>query len=108
MAKNTEVYELVKEKIEKKFTVPARVEDKVWNEIEYDPSGIVLSERRPHFQKPEIITKLPIFKIKYDSQKKTWSVYWMPSDSKWHRLESRVKLDDILEYIDENGEYFWG
>lgn len=108
MIKNTKVYELVKEKIEKKFAVPEHVRDKVWNEVEYDQGGFILLERRPHFQDSKIITKLPIFKIKYHSKKKNWSVYWMPSDGKWHYLKSYVSLDNILKYINENSQYFWG
>ena len=108
MVKNTEIYELVKDRIAEKFEVPERVRDEVWNEISYDQSGLVLSERRPHFQRPEIITKHPIFKIKYNSQKKDWSVYWMPSDGKWHIIKTYSKLDKILKYIEEHGEYFWG
>lgn len=88
--------------------MPDHVKDKVWNEIEYDQNGLVLYERRPHFQNPKIITKLPIFKIKYHSKKKDWSVYWMPSDGKWYSLKSYKRLDDILKYIDNHGEYFWG
>jgi len=108
MTKNTEIYELVKEKIERRFMVPERVKDQVWHEIEYNKSGLVLSERRPHFQNPEIITKSPIFKLKYNSHSKEWSAYWMPSDMKWHRLETYSSLDKILDYIDKNAEYFWG
>lgn len=109
MVKNTKIYELVKEKIEKKFAVPDRVRDKIWNEIEYDQSGLVLSERRPHFQNPEIITKSPIFKIKYRSKHKDWSVYWMPSDGRWHFLKTYKDLNKILQYIDDDTDgCFWG
>jgi len=106
--KNTEIYELVKERLEKEFKVPDRVRDKVWNDIEYDSSGIILYERRPHFQRADIVTKSAIFKLKYHSENKDWSIFWMPSDMKWHKLATRKKIDGVIKYINKNKEYFWG
>lgn len=106
--KNTEIYELVKKRLEKEFEVPDEIRDKVWNEVDYDTSGIMLYERRPHWQKPEVITKSPIFKLKYHSDKKTRSVYWMPRDLKWHKLVEYKNIDSAFKYINEHKEYFWG
>ena len=106
--KNTEIYKLVKERLEKEFEVPERVRDQLWNEVEYDQSGIVLYERRPHFQKPEVVTKSPIFKLKYHSADKTWSVFWMRADLKWYKLAEYKKIDSAIKYINEHKEYFWG
>ena len=106
--KNTEIYELVKERLEKQFEVPDHIRDKLWNEIGYDSSGIILYERRPHFQNPDIITKSPIFKLKYHSKTKYWSVFWMPSDMKWHKLIEYKKIDSAIKYINMHKEYFWG
>lgn len=108
MVKNTEIYELIKEKIEKKFVVPNNIKDKVWHEIEIDKNGLILNERRPHFRNPKIITKLPIFKLKYNLQNKTWTVFWMRANGKWNSLKTYKQLNKILDFIENNGEYFWG
>ena len=72
---NTEIYELVKKRLEKEFEVTERVGDRVWNDVEYDASGIILYERRPHFQRTDIITKSAIFKLKYHSENKDWNIF---------------------------------
>lgn len=106
--KNIEIYALVQERLEKEFAIPDKIRDKIWNEVEYDSSGIILYERRPHFQKPELVTKSPIFKLKYHSENKNWIIFWMPSDLKWHKLVERKTIDNIIKYINGNKEYFWG
>lgn len=52
MTNVTDVYQLVKEVLEKEFVVPDFVKDKVWNEIEFNKDGLILSEA----------TSLPKFK----------------------------------------------
>jgi hypothetical protein len=41
-------------------------------------------EVRPAYKRPGEWTKMGVAKFKYDRTKKTWKLYWMRQDMKWH------------------------
>jgi len=73
--------------------------------------SIFIFEIRPHFQTGKIMN-LDVAKTTYVKSEKTWKVYWMRQDLKWHRYEpapSVDKLEDWIKTIEEDEHCcFWG
>lgn len=73
---------------------------------------VELFELRSTFMEPERKVKEPIAKATYVKSYKSWKIYWMPSDMKWHRYEpqpSVTSLEDFLQLLIEDKHCcFWG
>lgn len=107
-SKTIQIYGLAKKQLEVAFVVPDRVKDKLWFDYDIDASGIILNEIRPCFNNQKDTTKSPIFKLKNHAGLESWNIFWMPSDSKWHKLTERKTIAGVIKYIKENNECFWG
>ncbi|SDP07433.1 DUF3024 domain-containing protein [Desulforhopalus singaporensis] len=67
---------------------------------------------RPRWDKPEKTMEELVAKATYVKSRKTWKLFWMRADLKWHSyppLAETKHLEDVLREIDDdpNG-CFWG
>ncbi|MEN8199711.1 MAG: DUF3024 domain-containing protein [Thermodesulfobacteriota bacterium] len=74
--------------------------------------SFVIYEIRPQWDDPNKIIKEPIAKGTYVKSRKTWKLFWMRADLKWHSYppfpESK-SLEKILNVIDQDSNAcFWG
>ena len=74
--------------------------------------GFEIFEIRPRFDKPSERIEIPLAKATYVKAKKTWKLYWMRADSKWHRYDpfpESESIEEILETIKKDAHCcFWG
>jgi hypothetical protein len=64
-----------------------------------------LFEIRPVWNNPNEVNQSPFAKIKYDSAKSIWKLYWMRASLKWNLYEpfsSSPKLQELLLIIKED------
>ncbi|MFZ2266478.1 MAG: DUF3024 domain-containing protein [Azonexus sp.] len=93
--------------------IPAEIRDRVRLEFEVAGDMLTLIESRPHFRTPEIWTRLPVARFRYNPGSETWSLdcphlgnpeLWRPYPAKpQHDLGQLIKLLDE----DDSGA-FWG
>lgn len=98
------------EKIEKKFTVPDHVLDKIRNVVEKEGNSYILYETRPVWNdnaKPW--TKHGVAKITHVKTRGYWKLYWMRASGKWEIYSERKSFSSILGQIEEDKHRcFWG
>jgi hypothetical protein len=74
--------------------------------------SIVLFESRPHWQDKTQRLESEIAKITYVKTQKTWKLYWMRQDLKWHGYEPLPQaktLEDLLaEVVNDPYGCFFG
>lgn len=63
--------------------------------------SIELFELRPAFRRPAEIIEHPIAKATYVKSTKTWKIYWMRADLKWHRYDPKATVSNVEEFIAE-------
>ena len=71
--------------------VPAHVQDRIRLDVDTVGNSITIWECRPPWR-PEYgpeWTRMGIARFRYSPSQKSWTVYWMRSDLKFHRYESR-------------------
>lgn len=59
---------------------------------EFETNSVVLIEQKPSFLNPNEWTGRRIAKFRYSEARKNWSLYWMESSGRWHRV-----LDVVAE-----------
>jgi len=62
---------------------------------EVETNSILLIEQRPGFMKPEELTSKPIAKFRYSQARDTWTLYWVDTSERWHRVTSVPAAKDI-------------
>ena len=77
-----------------------------------DKQDVIISEKRPAYQRPKEYIETPAAKLKYIKSKKEWRLLWMRGDLKWHSYNPKknsVNLKDLVAEIrtDPYG-CFWG
>ncbi len=77
-----------------------------------DKQDVIISEKRPAYQRPKEYIETPAAKLKYIKSKKEWRLFWMRGDLKWHSYNPKknsVKLKDLVAEI-RSDPYgcFWG
>jgi hypothetical protein len=94
--------------------VPAEVQDQVRLEVETVGSSITIWECRPPWR-PEYgpeWTRRGIARFRYSPSEKSWTVYWMRSDLKFHRYTLVGPQSGIGPLLDEVARdphaCFWG
>jgi Txe/YoeB family toxin of Txe-Axe toxin-antitoxin module len=90
---------------------PEQFKDKLRLVYEVKGHDVTVYEERPHWDRPQEWSRLPVAKFKYSRKDNIWKLYWMRRDLKWHlykmsrptkRLESLVKEVDS----DPHGAFF--
>lgn len=61
--------------------------------------SVELFEVRPAFRKPGEIVENSIAKATYVKSRKSWKIYWMRADLKWHRYEPHPTASTIEEFL---------
>lgn len=91
---------------------PEHIRDKL--DIGYRIEGLSFEifELRPRWMQPGITQEFPVAKATYVKSSGLWKLYWMRSDSKWHRYDldpGSESLQDVLREIEEDPYCcFWG
>jgi len=73
---------------------------------------VIISEKRPAYQRPKKYIETPAAKLKYIRSKNEWRLFWMRGDLKWYAYNPKnnsVKLKDLVAEI-RSDPYacFWG
>jgi len=94
--------------------VPPSVQDKIRIEVETAGSSVTIWECRPPWR-PEYgpeWTRMGIARFKYSPSQKSWTVYWMRSDLKFHRyepMEPQPGIGPLLDVVARDPDAcFWG
>lgn len=92
---------------------PPAIRDQVkWTfKVDPDKQSVELFEVRPHFASPGKISEMPSAKARYVKKSKSWKVYWMRRDLKWHIYPDYPEVATIEEFLkvvkeDEYGCFF--
>jgi Protein of unknown function (DUF3024) len=92
--------------------VPPHLKDQIRHTFGFRGNSLTLFERRPHFQKKSVWTKLSVAQFRYSIDDRTWTLYWADRNSRWHvydRIPPASKLDDLLDEVDDDPTcIFWG
>jgi hypothetical protein len=94
--------------------VPAEVQDQVRLEVETAGNAITIWECRPPWR-PEYgpeWTRKGIARFRYSPSAKSWTVYWMRSDLKFHRytlVDPQSGIGPLLDEVARDPHAcFWG
>lgn len=66
---------------------PAHIRAELDLECRIDGATVEVVEIRPQWDKPDQKIERPIAKATYVKSKAHWRVFWLRSDSKWHRYD---------------------
>ncbi len=56
--------------------IPAHVKDQIKLDFEIRGNNVTMFENRKSYHNESIWTKMKIAQFRYDTDKKTWSLYW--------------------------------
>lgn len=88
----------------------SRQEVKIYFKIRGD--AVTLYESRPYHLDPSVWKERPVARFLFDHESKTWSLYCVDKNSKWHpypEAEPNLNFDDLLKAIDgDTTGIFWG
>jgi len=77
-----------------------------------DKQDVIISEKRPAYQRPKEYIETPAAKLKYIKSKKEWRLLWMRGDLKWHSYNPKKNSANLKDLVDEirSDPYgcFWG
>jgi len=77
-----------------------------------DGAAIVLFESRPRFLEPDEWGEGPVAKFRHIKSRRTWQLFCMHRDLKWHRYEILPEAESLAELVDEvrrdPSGIFWG
>lgn len=88
-----------------KIRPPAAIRKELDYGYRIDNQSVFLLEYRPNWQDPNDIIESYIAKATYVKSTKTWKIYWLRQDFKWHKYDpvAEVKqLSEFLKVIDED------
>ena len=95
-----------------KIRPPEEIRDQVDITYKIEDQSVIIFEQRPHWNKPGEIIESLIAKTTYVKTQKTWKVFWMQSDFKWHAYKPNPVVKTIKEFVDlvdeDKHSCFWG
>ena len=94
------INEVLRRRIETYF--PSPDPEKLLNSVIACRGGYILQEVRPHWEKPEVVTKRPYAKLIFSGVTGMWKVYWHRANGDWNLLAEFKDLDHALDYIKTN------
>jgi hypothetical protein len=88
------------------------VADQLRYSFQFDANAVLLQAQRPGFMNPETWSTVPVAKLRYSEARGTWSLYWVDTNGRWHRLSNVPMAADIrtlLQAIEaDDAGVFWG
>ncbi|AGW12405.1 DUF3024 domain-containing protein [Megalodesulfovibrio gigas] len=80
---------------------PAHIRDQLrWGfRVDQAKQTIELFEVRPHFMYNDLEIEHGVAKARYVKSSKTWKVYWMRSDLKWHQYDIVSEVRTVEEFL---------
>ncbi len=110
--------ELVRRRCERELTklydarVPVVVRHKIELEYSFRGNDVVLFERRPPWRGEGEWSKSKVARFKYEPESKTWSLYCVDRNGRWHLYEGfeQVKVfEELVSEVDSDPTaIFWG
>lgn len=84
---------------------PAHIRAKLDIDYKITDQSLELLEVRPRWDNPNEIMRSSFAKCTFVKKTKTWKVYWMRQDLKWHSYEPTPEvptLEDFLKIVSED------
>ena len=92
--------------------VPPHVRNQVRLKFSFDGDSVSLFEERPYFQDPSKWTSTPIAQFRFNTEDKTWTVYYADRNSKWNlfeRAKPARQFTHLLKAVENDATgTFWG
>jgi len=92
--------------------VPARARDEVDLSYRFRGNSVTIYEDRPVFFTRTEWTKMAIAQFRYDSEQRTWTLYYADRNSRWHQyfdVEPSEDFEQLLQEVHEDPTgIFWG
>jgi len=92
--------------------IPPHARDQIKMFYRITGNQVIIFESRPYWQDQSIWTEMPIAKIKFLTDEKTWQLFWQRANGRWLKYPDfppTKNLDDIISEIDVDPHHvFWG
>ena len=92
---------------------PPLLRDELRIIYEVERLDVVVYEERPNWRDPKKWSRMGVAKFKYSRKDGKWKLFWMRSDSKWHRYEMGMpggakRLEELVKEVDNDpyGAFF--
>ncbi len=91
---------------------PENIRHEVDLAYKIESQSVIIYGIRPHWQDKAKLLEEQIAKTTWVHSKKTWKVFWMRADLKWHAYEPQPQVNTIHEFLQivQEDKYgcFWG
>ena len=91
---------------------PEHIRPKLDIDYKIEEQSIIIFEKRPQWDKPEIIREHGVAKTTFVKAKNQWKVFWMRADLKWHSYTPKPIVNFVEEFIklveEDKQHCFWG
>ena len=100
------IQKVVGEYIEK-HRPPAHIRNELDLSFRIEGQSVLILEIRPSWQNPKEKLESEVAKATFVKIKKTWKIYWMRADLKWHRYDPDPEVKSIEDFVEvvERDEY---
>ncbi len=78
---------------------PAHIRAKVDVGFRISDQSLELFEIRPRWNNPNEIVELSFAKATFIKKSRTWKIYWMRQDLKWHSYEPAPEVSSFEEFL---------
>lgn len=83
---------------------PAHIRSKLDLGYRITDQSLELYEVRPQWDKPDQTTELSYAKTTFVKKTRTWKIYWMRQDLKWHSYDPEPEVTSLEEFLQIVGE----
>lgn len=80
---------------------PAHIREMLDYRADIKGSEMAILEVRPAFQDKTRIVEHPVAKVKWVGTKKSWRLFWMRADLKWHAYDPLPEAPEVATLIAE-------
>ena len=92
--------------------VPPHAQDQIKMLYRINGNNVIIFESRPHWQDESIWTELPIAKMRFAPNEKTWQLFWQRANGRWFKYPDFSPTKNLAELITEidtdPNHVFWG
>ena len=92
--------------------IPEHVRNQIKLFYKISGSDVKIIESRPHFIHKSEWIESPIARLKYDADKRKWSLFWQRANGRWEKYPDFKPTNDLSKIIDEidkdQWNVFWG
>ena len=92
--------------------IPPHAQDQIKMFYRINGNDVIIFESRPYWQEESIWTEMPIAKIRFAPNKKTWQLFWQRANGRWLKYPDFSPTQNLAELISEidtdPNHVFWG